>query len=294
MSQEEPWTIGRLLQWTTDRFKKSGAPNPRLDAEVLLAEARGCQRIELYTAFDEVPGEEVLTPFRQFVRRRVAGEPVAYLVGRREFYSLSFEVNRDVLIPRPETELVVVELLDAAKQMHVSDRPLRIVDVGTGSGVIAVCAAKQLASCEVLAIDVSPASLAVARRNIDRHQVGDRVRLLEGDLLNGLPAEPTFDFVASNPPYISAPEYRDLAVDVRGYEPELALVGGETGTELIETLIQQAAAVLLPGGSLIVEISPMVEHRVRELIEASQAFEPPRTAADLAGLARVVIARRMR
>ncbi len=293
MSEDEPWTIGRLLKWTTDRFKQSGALNPRLDAEVLLAEARGCQRIELYTAFDESPGEEVLAPFRQLVRRRVAGEPVAYLVGRREFYSLSFEVTPDVLIPRPETELVVVELLDAAKALKVTGRPLRIIDVGTGSGVIAVCAATQIPDCEVVAIDVSAESLAVAQRNVERHGVSDRVSLRQGDLLGGLAADPPFDIVASNPPYISVPEYHDLAIDVKDYEPELALVGGESGTELIETLIQQAAGVLRTGGSLILEISPMIEQRVRQLVETSGAFEPPRAVADLAGLARVVTARRI-
>jgi release factor glutamine methyltransferase len=293
MSQDEPWTIGRLLKWTTERFKQSGALNPRLDAEVLLAEARGCERIQLYTAFDETPGEDVLQPFRQFVRRRVAGEPVAYLVGRREFYSLSFEVTPDVLIPRPETELVVVELLDCAKALNVSGRPLRIADVGTGSGVIAVCAAKQIPNCEVVAIDVSAASLAVARRNVELHGVGDRVKLLESDMLGGLPGNSLFDFVVSNPPYVSLPEYQALAVDVKDFEPKLALVGGETGTELIETLIDQAAAKLREGGSLIFEISPMVEDRVRQLIGAAAAFEAPRTVADLSGLARVVVARRI-
>ena len=292
MSQEELWTIGRLLKWTTDRFRQSGALNPRLDAEVLLAEARGCERIELYTAFDETPGEEVLAPFRQLVRRRVAGEPVAYLVGRREFYSMSFEVTPDVLIPRPETELVVVELLDAAKALAGAGRPLRIVDVGTGSGVIAVCTAKRIPNCEVVAIDVSPASLAVARRNAERHGVSDRVKLIESNLLENVLLDPPFDLVASNPPYISEPEYLNLAVDVKDYEPKLALVGGQTGTELIEILIHQAASVLRGGGFLILEISPMVEDRVRQLIEATGSFAPPRTSADLSGLARVVTARR--
>jgi release factor glutamine methyltransferase len=293
MSQDERWTIGRLLKWTTDRFKQSGALNPRLDAEVLLAEARGCERIQLYTAFDETPSEDVLAPFRQFVRRRVAGEPVAYLVGRREFYSMSFEVTPDVLIPRPETELVVVELLDGAKALDVSERPVRIADVGTGSGVIAVCAAKHISNCEVVAIDVSAASLAVAKRNVELHSVGDRVTLLESDMLGGLPADSLFDFVVSNPPYVSLPEYDELAVDVKEFEPKLALVGGETGTELIETLIRQAADHLRGGGSLILEISPMVEDRVRQLISAGGSFEPARTVADLSGLARVVTARRL-
>src|SRR6185503_13086817 len=140
MQQTEAWTIGRLLQWTTDYLKKHGADSPRLDAEVLLAEARGCQRIQLYTAFEEQPAEEVRTAFRELVRRRAEGMPVAYLVGRREFYSLSFQVTPDVLIPRPETEFLLISLLDLAAGKPDES----IVDVGTGSGILAVCAEKKL------------------------------------------------------------------------------------------------------------------------------------------------------
>src|SRR5262245_8633274 len=142
MSQSDPWTLGRLLLWTTDHLKQQGAESPRLDAELLLAYARGCQRIELYTAFNDVADDATRSTFRDLVRRRAAGEPVAYLVGKREFYSLSFRVTPDVLIPRPETELLVVRLLDLIRQAAIAQPS--IADVGTGSGIIAICAAKHL------------------------------------------------------------------------------------------------------------------------------------------------------
>src|SRR6266566_5105791 len=135
----DEWTLGRLLAWTTDYLKGQGAESPRLDAEILLAAARGCQRIELYTSFDETADEATRQRFRELVRRRAEGTPVAYLVGHKEFYSLSFRVTPHVLIPRPETELLVVRLLDLAKQRGTASRPISIADVGTGSGIIAIC-----------------------------------------------------------------------------------------------------------------------------------------------------------
>src|SRR3954454_14077167 len=149
---EDPWTIGRLLAGTVEYLGKHGADNPRLDAEVLLAEARGCKRIDLYTAFGEPATDEVRTAFRELVRRRAEGTPVAYLVGRREFYSLDFEVNSDVLIPRPETELLVIALLDDVKKRPASEATIQIADVGTGSGILAVCAAKYAPKSLVTAI----------------------------------------------------------------------------------------------------------------------------------------------
>ena len=190
MSEAEAWTVGRLLTWTTQFLKDRGADSPRLDAEILLAEARGCRRIDLYTSFEEVPQEEVRTKFRQFVKQRAEGMPVAYLVGWREFYSLPFRVTQDVLIPRPETELLVVRLLDllAAHGKTSPNETMRIADVGTGSGIIAICAAKKFANCHVTAIDKSSAALAVARANAAQHGVADRIEIREGDLLSGLPA----------------------------------------------------------------------------------------------------------
>jgi release factor glutamine methyltransferase len=293
MATTETWTIGRLLQWTSDFLRKHGAASPRLDAEVLLAEILGIPRIQLYTSFDVDPGDEVRTKFRELVRRRAAGEPVAYLVGHREFFSLNFVVTPDVLVPRPETEFVVIALLDSVRQFaHAADRPLRIADVGTGSGVLAICAAKHVPACRVTAIDISPAALAVACRNIETHGVGQQIETRPGDLLSDLPAEPTFDFVVSNPPYVSERELAETAVEVREHEPRVALLGGENGDEILMRLVPQAAERLVSGGWLISEISPMLESRAHTLISEDGRFEPPITRKDLAGLARVVLARR--
>jgi release factor glutamine methyltransferase len=295
-TSEEPWTIGRLLQWTVDYLGKHGADNPRLDAEVLLAAARGCKRIDLYTSFAEPASEEIRTAFRELVKRRAAGTPVAYLVGHREFYSLDFEVNSDVLIPRPETELLVVALLDRVKKRSTSfpglvsqpPAPIRIVDVGTGSGILAVCAAKYVPSAEVTAIDISPAALSVARRNAERHGVADRITFVEANLLSAAPAEATFDYIVSNPPYISTAEMEQLARDVREHEPRLALEAGEKGTDVIAPLIEQSVPRLKPGGALLMEISPMIVAEVEQLVRNQAEFELGPTIKDLAGHARVI------
>jgi release factor glutamine methyltransferase len=286
----ETWTVGRLLQWTTEYLKGRGVDSPRLDAEVLLAEALGCPRIGLYTGFEDVPDEERRAAFRDLVRRRAEGAPVAYLVGRREFYSLSFRVTPDVLIPRPETEHLVVALLDLAKADGLAEPS--ICDVGTGSGIIAVAAAKHLARSRVTAIDLSPAALDVARANAEAHGVSDRIEFLQSDLLAELPADRQFDFVVSNPPYVSAAEMKSLPAEIRDYEPAAALLGGPRGTEVIERLLPQAAAHLRAGGRLLLEVSPMIHEAVLALLESSPDFTPGATIRDLARLPRVVQARR--
>lgn len=284
----EPWTIGRLLTWTTDYLKKSGSETPRLDAEVLLAAACQCSRIALYTSFNEPCEETSRAAFREWVKRRASGEPVAYLVGHREFYSLPFKVNRHVLIPRPETELVVVRLLDYARQRGTPG--LRIADVGTGSGILAVCAAKHLPEAEVTAIDLSPEALAVARENAGTHEVADRIRFLESNLLAALPTDEQLDCVISNPPYVSEAEYAKLPPDVLEHEPRLALIGGPTGAEVIERLVQEAAGKLSPGGCLIVEFSPMIAARVKQFLETHGDYEQVEVTKDLAGHARIISA----
>lgn len=292
MPQTEAWTIGRLLQWTTGYLKERGADSPRLDAEVLLAEALGCQRIELYTSFDELPAEPARTAFRELVRRRAEGTPVAYLVGRREFYSLPFRVTPDVLIPRPETEFLVIRLLDLAQRQSPSGAHWSIADVGTGSGIVAICAAKRLEDSRVTALDISPAALQVARTNAADHEVAERIEFIESDLLSAAPAEARFDFIVSNPPYIAEHEMAGLARDVRDFEPRLALVAGPKGTEVIERLIVAAAERLAPGGWLLMEISPQLDAAVRELVAADGRYELAPTAKDLAGLPRIIQARR--
>jgi release factor glutamine methyltransferase len=293
---DEPWTIGRLLTWTIDYLGRHGVENPRLDAEVLLAAARGCRRIDLYAAYGERADEQTRTAFRELVRRRAGGTPVAYLVGKREFYSLEFEVTPDVLIPRPETEHVVVALLDLAKKRPVTDKAsaLTIADVGTGSGILAVCAAKYIADSRVTAIDISPAALAVARRNAERHGVAERVTFIESDLFAAVAAEAQFDYIVSNPPYVSTDEMAKLATDVREHEPHVALHAGEGGTDVIGPLVEQAMQRLNPGGALIMEISPMIAAEVEEIIRSTAELELSPTMRDLAGHPRVVQATRRR
>ena len=288
MPDADPWTIGRLLAWTTKFLGERGASSPRLDAEVLLAEARGCRRIELYTAFDEAPPEATRAAFRDLVRRRGEGMPVAYLVGQREFYSLPFRVSPDVLIPRPETEFLVVALLDYLKARPAAAPPPRIADVGTGSGIVAVCAARGAPNARVTAVDVSPAALAVARENAAAHGVAERIEFLESDLFAAAPAERQFDFVVSNPPYVTSAEWAGLAKDVRDYEPRLALEAGPRGTEIIARLAPQAAERLLPGGRLLLEVSPTIEPAVAALLSAAGTWQLEPTVKDLAGHPRVV------
>jgi release factor glutamine methyltransferase len=285
---DEPWTIGRLLVWTIDYLKKHGAENPRLDAEILLAKSRSCKRIDLYTAYGEEASDELRTTFRDLVSHRANGTPVAYLVGHKEFYSLDFEVTPDVLIPRPETELLVVSLLDNAKGQGGADKPFAIADVGTGSGILAVCAAKYLPQSRVTAIDVSAAALKVARRNAERHNVADRIAFLESNLFAAVPADTRLDFIVSNPPYVSTAEMAELPADVRNYEPHVALAAGEQGTTVIEPLITQSAERLKQGGVLLIEISPMIAAIVEQLIRDSGAFELNSTLRDPAGHARVI------
>lgn len=290
MSQAETWTIGRLLQWTTDFLKRHGSDSPRLDAEVLLAEALGCPRILLYTRFEEVPKDDVRTAFRDLVRRRSEGTPVAYLVGRREFFSLPFRVTPDVLIPRPETEFILLALFDLAKA-RPSSEPLTICDIGTGSGVLAVAAAKHLPQAAVVAIDRSAPALTVARENAAALGVAERIEFFESDLFAAVPQR-TFDFVISNPPYVTEAEFAELSPDVRNYEPRGALVSGPLGTEVIARLIPQATERLRPGGSLLIEISPMIHEAVLALLAAEDRLVPGETVRDYSRQARVVQAQR--
>lgn len=289
----DEWTIGRLLSWTADFLGQHGSDSPRLEAEVLLAHARNCPRIELYTRFDEPADDQLRDDYRALVRRRADGAPVAYLVGHREFYSLDFRVTPDVLIPRPETETLVLALLDLVKGIADNSRRIALADVGTGSGVIgitAACRTPQIAP--VTLIDISPAALEVARENAQRLGVTERVELIESDLFEAVAPQRTFDIVASNPPYVTTDELAALHRDVGRYEPEQALAGGASGTDVIERLIPQAAQRLTAGGTLLLEISPMLQQRVETLVAAEKRLEHQSTIKDLAGLPRVVVARR--
>ncbi len=286
----DQWTIKKLLQWTTDHFKKVGGENTRLDAEVLLAEALQCERIMLYTRFDEVPTNDSLAKYRGWVKQRIAGEPVAYIVGHKEFYSLNFAVTSSVLIPRPETEHVVVEALEAVKT--ITDRPIRIVDVGTGSGCVAVSLAKHIDACKIAAIDLSADAVAITGQNVQTHDVADKIKCYTGDLLDALPAgSRPVHLIVSNPPYIGRSETETVEDSVLKYEPEMALFGGEKGTEVIQRLVTQAQGMLLPGGRLIFETSPTIFDECLQIIENS-TLKWEKSIKDYAGLKRVIVAKK--
>jgi len=285
---EEAWTVGRLLSWTTDFLRKRGSEFPRLDAEVMLASVLGWERVQLYTHFEDEVGEAERGRYRDLVKRRAEGAPVAYLVGRKEFYSLRFDVSPAVLIPRPESEFVVVEAVAALKGV---EEPL-LVDVGTGSGCLAVACAHQLTKARVTAIDISPDALEVARKNAERHNLTDRIEFLEGDLLAPLADAPPFDAIVSNPPYIPTADVATLEPGVRDHEPALALDGGPDGLEVVRRLIRQAAPLLKPGGHLILEIGTAQEGPVRDLLSDARAWELRPTVRDLQGHPRVIHATR--
>ncbi len=284
MSEEPIWSVGRLLTWTADYFAGQGSDSPRLDAEVLLAAAMGCQRIELYTQFAEAPPEGPRTKFRELVRKRASGMPVAYLVGHREFYSLEFKLTPDVLIPRPETEQLVVVALDWLKE-HPN---AKVADIGTGSGAIAVSVAKHASGAKLTAIDISPKALAVAAGNAERHGVADRIQFIESDLLENLSEPAEFDLILSNPPYVLTNELMTLDASVRDHEPRLALDGGEAGTTIIERMLPQIAARLADGGECLIEIGPSTADRTESLVNETPGLVLQKTLKDLAGHKRIV------
>jgi release factor glutamine methyltransferase len=282
---EQHWTLGKLLDWTTKYLTDKGSEFPRLDAEVLLSHAVGCQRIQLYTRYEEDAPEQVRTSFREAIRKRVEGCPVAYLVGKKEFYSMEFQVSPAVLIPRPETEILVIECLRLAKALP---SPC-ILDVGTGSGAIAVAVAKNLPKAKVCALDISKEALEVALGNAKKHGVSDRVQFLQSDLLAALPADAAFDFILSNPPYIPTDAIPMLSPGVRNFEPRLALDGGPGGYKVITRLLDQARSHLAPGGTMLIEIGVAQEQPVREIIgKYGDFFTTPATIHDYAGHARVL------
>jgi release factor glutamine methyltransferase len=280
--------VGRLLTWTTDYLKRRGSESPRLDAEVLLAYVLRWERVRLYTHYEEEVSELDRASFRELVRRRAEGAPVAYLVGRKEFYSLTLTVSPAVLIPRPDSEFVVVEFLAA---MQGREAPLA-VDVGTGSGCLALACAQHHKSTQFLAVDLSEEALVVARANAQALGLTDRVSFQHGDLLGPVAAEGPFDAILSNPPYIPTGDISSLEPGVRDHEPHLALDGGPDGLRVVARLIEQAPLLLKPGGHLILEIGTAQEEPVRALMAEQATLELVPTVRDHANHPRVVRAAR--
>ncbi len=244
------WTIGALLNWTESYFREQKTDSPRLDAQVLLAHAVNCRRTDLYVRFDVEPTAEQRTTFREMVKARAAGMPVAYLVGTKEFYLLPFIVNQAVLIPRPATETLVLAALEAIKPLATP----RVLDIGTGSGCIAVTIAAQNKAARIVAVDVSPGALAIAQSNAEKHNVADRITFFESDLFFAVGSNAKFDAIVSNPPYIATAELPELMKDVKDHEPVLALNGGADGFAVIHRIVEQASDYLNPGSSLLIEV----------------------------------------
>ena len=239
-------TVLEVLQATTAYFKKHNVENPRLNAEHLLAHALGRKRIELYLEFERVLTDSELAPLRNLVKRRSEGEPLQHLLGTTEFCGLTFLCDKRAMVPRPETE-ELVELVES----KIENRELRIVDVGTGSGVIALTLAVKFPEAEILAVDISDDALALAQENAARVKLADRVRFLKSNLLENV--EGCFDVIVANLPYISIQDRQSLSREVL-HDPEVALFASAQGDELVRELIAQAPSQLRPGGMLALEI----------------------------------------
>jgi release factor glutamine methyltransferase len=281
------WTVKALLDWTEQFFRGKGIDSPRVEAQLLLAHVLDCKRIDLYTRTGDLPDESARTRFREIVKKRAEGCPVAYLIGRREFYLLDYETGPDVLIPRPETELLVMESLKRLKGTSHA----RILDLGTGSGCIAISLAKQIPTATVTATDISAGALATAARNAERHGVTVRVRFVLGDLFTPVSGE-MFNMIVSNPPYVTTPDWEQLPKHIRDFEPRSALDAGPDGYAVYDRLLPGAARHLEPAGWLLLEIGAAQAEGIRERITAQPELEFVAIQPDAAKLPRLAIARR--
>ncbi len=275
----EHWTVVRLLRWTADYFKGKGIDAGRLEAELLLAKTLDLDRVGLYIHFDRLLTTRELTDFRDKVQRRARHEPVQYILGEVEFWSMMLQVGPQVLIPRADTEVLVEEALQRLGEAG------NLLDVGTGSGAIAIAVAHERPAVKVTAIDCSPPALAMARANAERHGLAERILFREADLA-ALPAG-SFDVVVSNPPYIAEAEWAGLMPEVRDFEPEIALCGGRDGLDAYRHLARQAISMLKPGGWLLVEVGAGQAAAVQELF-ARGGLSELGMRKDYAGIPRVV------
>jgi len=309
----ESWTILAVLKWAADYFRTKGVSEPRASAEVLLAHALSLTRLDLYLRYDQPLNPEELARFKALVVRRREGEPVAYLTGRREFWSLDFRVTPAVLIPRPETETLVAATLEAAKSFGKDDLKEKILsidshretqklkpktpafgglEVGVGSGAVVIALAKELPSMAWVGVDRSGAALAVARDNAHRHRVDDRINLLQADLLAPLKPAAAFALLVANLPYVPRAEWERLPWEIKDFEPQAALLGGEDGLDLIRPLIRQAHQYIRRGGWLLLEVGDKQAPPVAALMEETGAYDRVSTLKDFSGMERVVRARR--
>ena len=280
------WRVLDLIQWTTEYFKRCGIPGPRLDAELLLSHVLDTSRLQLYLRFEMPVYPEHLAAFRELIKKRVAHAPVSYLTNRKEFFSLDFYVDSRVLIPRPETEVLVENVL------QTQEPQCQLIDIGTGSGAIAISLAVNRPEWEIIATDISADALEVAQKNAVAHKCADRLTFLQGNLfepLEELP-NPRFDWIVSNPPYVSTAEYPSLLPDVRDHEPETALLAGADGLDVITCILEDAPRFLKPGGRVGLEIGHNHGPDVQDIVQSNSAYVGCQVINDYSGVERVVIA----
>lgn len=282
----DTWTVRRVLSWMQADLSKRGIDSARLDADLIVAHALKVKRLALYLDLDRPLEEQELRAIRALVERRRAFEPIAYIVGEREFYGRSFEVNKDVLVPRPDTETLVEQALACLGSAPAG----RVLDVCTGSGAVALTLAAELPERSFVASDVSAAALAVAARNAARLGVVERVELCQGDLFAAVDEAERFAAITANPPYIGSEELAGLAPDVREHEPRLALDAGSDALSFYRRLARDAPRHLAPGACLLVEVGYTQAAQVGALFAEAGLVEV-RSAKDLAGTERVVVGR---
>ena len=281
---KDVWTIVKILDWTRQYFADKGIENPRLDAEILLCAVLSCPRINLYVHFDQPLKADELAKYREFVLRRGRQEPLAYILGERAFMNYTFKVTPAVLVPRPETELLVESLIE----LNDSSNKIRILDLGTGSGAIIISLLSLLPLSEGTAVDISPAALAVATENAERLGVRERFTPVLSDLYSKLPAGERYDIIVSNPPYIPTEDITSLAADVQK-EPKGALDGGKDGLDFYRRIVEGASEYLLPGGLLAFEIGIHQSNAVAQLCQ-EHGFTVTAVRKDYAGIERMIFA----
>lgn len=289
MTGRRIWRVLDLLRWTSDYFAKHGIPNPRLDAEVLLAHLLQKSRLQLYLHYEMPVFQEHLIPLRELIKKRIARTPVSYLTNQKEFLSLDFYVDEQVLIPRPETEQLVETILSCS-----TAQPQQLLDLGTGSGVIATSVGVHRPEWDIVATDISEAALVVARKNAETHACTEKITFFTGDLFAPIDAHlrtPTlFNWIVCNPPYIKIGDRDTLSVDVRDYEPEIALFAGDDGLDVIRRFVAEAPEYLALNGKLIFEIGDTQADAVRALMDAQPMYRTYTLLKDYAQKERVVLA----
>jgi release factor glutamine methyltransferase len=283
---EEQWTVLKVIQWTAEHFQKRGMDTPRLEAEVLLAHLLGIDRMGLYLNYDRPLTEEERTVYREMIQRRAAGEPAAYIVGAKEFWSLRLLVSPECLIPRPETEHLVEEAARIAQGLLP---PRRVLEIGYGCGAVAIALAKELTEAQIVATDISPGALALAQANAEAHQVEGSIQFILGDLFpfGEPPGEKPFGLICSNPPYIPTGEILQLPPEVRDYEPLTALDGGGDGLRFFKAIAQGAPDFLVEGGWLLLEMGQGQAAAVTGILQ-ERGFAHIDIIPDYAGVKRVV------